>query len=327
MLEPGSTSSKKMKRLIELSMKKTFRTYEKALDSLLEIAGDLEYLAIEWQQPQVHMKQLLNEKSNSRRKISEDKLKCLKLAVRHDTSLLVFFDLWRELGQTVRELICSNYGSVPRSLRWMVETCIFWADMQLDDYTVHEWFEHFYSQKDKLTEEEFRRTFYAIYDVNEARLVERLAFREKYRRLAIGEILNNLSILKGDSKFSKAHLVKYALRTCYSEFSKYSHTTLPTLREIDMEPGELHMDFAFFQDYHYDKEEFETQIQNIYRTLDIIIAVIILVETDFFCYEAPHKFCESLGELGKEVARKIHGMKDNFPFTDELMRKCVSGRK
>ena len=82
MLEPGSTSSKKMTKLITRSMNKTLRQNEKTLDYLLEIAGDLEYLAIMWDDPQIHEKQLLDKRSTSTEKIPEVKLKCWRLAAR-----------------------------------------------------------------------------------------------------------------------------------------------------------------------------------------------------------------------------------------------------
>ena len=320
MLKLGVATSNKMKKLIALSMKQTLNENEKDIDSLLDIAGALEYLVIAWNDPDLHVKQFMDEKYNSIEEVPETSRRCLRLAIRHDTSQLVFFDLWRELGQAMRELMCSNYDSVPRSLRWMIEACVFWADMQLDDFTAREWFEHYYSQRDKLTEEEFNRVFFEIHSVNEGRLTERLTFKEKYRRLAVKEIIENLSILKNHSRrYNKGHLIRSALRTCYSEFSEYSHITLSTLKEIYMEPGELHWDFAFFQDFRYDKERFDIELKNIYTTLDLIMAVIILVETEFFCYETPHEFFECLGDMRNEVATKIEGLRNRLPFISNMI--------
>jgi hypothetical protein len=48
-------------------------------------------------------------------------------------SLLDMFpDLWEELGEAIRNLIISNYRSVCRSLRGIIESAVFCADMELD---------------------------------------------------------------------------------------------------------------------------------------------------------------------------------------------------
>jgi len=319
LVKPGEATASKMKKLIELHLKQTLDENEKDVDLLLDFAGALEYLVISWDDSQLHFKNLIGKKYDSIEEVPEQIQRCFFLALRHDTSLFIFFDLWRELGQAVRELICSDYDSVPRSLRWMIEACIFWADMQLDHYNAQEYFEYYCSQKDKVTEDEFLRVSNTIYSVNEARLAERLTFKEKYRRLAVKEIIQNLSILKNHSKgYDKGPRIGRELNKCYSRFSEYSHITLSTLKEIHKEPGELHFDFAFFQDFRYDKRRFEIELSNIYTALDLILAVILLVETQFFSYETPNLFFECLGDVKEGVANKIKQLSHRLPFLSDM---------
>lgn len=324
-LKPGQASSDKMRDLIDRCLNRTLKENGKRLDSLLEIAGSLEYLVIEWTTIDYHFKQITKLEGNSIEEIQKITRRCLRLALRHDTSHLIFFDLWRELGQAVRDLVCGNYDNVFRSLRWMLEACVFWADMQNDDLPAREWFELFIDQRDKVTEEEFKRVFSEIYAVNEARLMERLNLKEKYRRPSFNDVIESLPILKNHTKkdVDRPRLRK-VLRDSYMEFSKYSHITPLTVKEVYLEPGELHSDFAFYQDYQYDKERFDFALDSIYSTIDLIMAVMILVETDFIGYETTRVFLESLKDLTNDVATEAKRLGEYLPLIRSMIHKNLA---
>jgi len=318
-VKPGVVTADKMRELVVLSIKLTLDKNQRKIDSLLALAGALEYVAMSWSCPDLHIKQFLDKNHKSVEEIPEIQRRCIRLAARCDTSGLVFFDLWRELGQAVRELMCANYDSIPRSLRWMIEACVFWADMQLDGDSAKEMFEHFWSQRSKLTKREFDRVFIEIFRLDEERLAERLRFKEKYRGPSIGEIMNNLSVLKNRPGKYEGHRLRDSITAFYKESSGYAHATLSTFEEIQMEPGELHRDFAFFQDYRYDEERFEVEFRNICTAIDLVITIMILVETEFFGYGTPHEFFEHLGDIGNEVASKVQRLRDSFPFTNSII--------
>jgi hypothetical protein len=316
-----------MSKLIKLSLTNTLKENQKLLDDLLEFCGDLEYLVIEWNFPDNHIKQFFDGKFESIEKLPIIKKRCIELAFRHQTSELVFFDLWRELGEAVRELMCSNYDSVARSLRWMIEASVLWADMQLDDDTAQEYFEFYYSQKENLTNKEFKRAWTEVWAIDETRLSERLVFREKFRNIRLGDLLKNFRILRKPSKDMEIHELKQKLFNLYSDFSKYSHINWTTAKEIKMEPGELHSDFAFFQDYGYDRERFKIEIERIYTTLDVTFSIIVLVVANFFGYTTPcmlFECCkESMTYHGKEnwnaIKDRILQSKNHFPFMHSII--------
>jgi hypothetical protein len=289
------------------------------INTLLDIAAAFEYLVIEWSDATLHIERVTDKKYRSVRQAPKEVRWSLRLAGRHDKCELVFYDLWRELGQALRELLCANYDSVQRSLRWMIETCIFWADMQLDGPSVKDMFEDYCSQKGRLTSKEFKRAFSEIYSMNEARLEERLVFKEKFRGPSLGEIAGNLAILKTTPKY-KGHLLREELLKYYRAFSEYVHITLTTAKEVSLEPGTLHGDFAFFQDYRYDMDRFNAEIASMFRTVDMLIAVMILVQMEFYGYEGPIEFFESLKDVGRDFASKIEPARDAFPFTWEIVR-------
>jgi hypothetical protein len=321
-LKPRYASADRMGKLINLSVQNTLKENQKPLDDLLDFCGDLEYLVIEWASPDKHITQFFGGKYDSIEKLPKIQKRCIELAFREQTSMLIFFDLWRELGEAIRELMCSDYDSVARSLRWMIEACVLWADMQLDDVTAQGFFESYNSHREKLTDEEFKRLLSEIGTVNEARLVERLVFKEKFRNIRMGDLLKNLQNLKKPSKNMEIHEIREKIFSLYRDFSRYSHITLDTAKEIKMEPGELHFDFAFFQGYGYDKERFKTEIERIYGTLDLTFSIIVLVVANFYGYKTPGRLFESCKERmtyhgkekGKEIKDRILQSKNHFPF-------------
>jgi len=265
--------------------------YQKSLDEFLKFAGRFEYFAIEWLEPKIHYKVV---KGATRTKDSDlGARRAVALALQHDVSGLLFFDLWRELGQAVRSLLSCIYESVPRSLRWMIEATVFWAEMQLDASSAHDQFQWYYEQRDKINKKEYRRVWDQIHYTSSARFEERLLFREKYRRPGLGEVLNNLRFSKvkaeGDLDPTK---IKKTLRTLYSEFSQYSHVTLETVHELYY--GYLHGDFAFYQDYSFDQQASDRSLLNLWNTVDNLLALIILTEAEFLGYGTPKAFIQAV---------------------------------
>jgi hypothetical protein len=321
-IEPGVATVKKMKKMMERVISQSLGEpmNRQNLNSLLEIAAAFEVLTINWtiSASTLHIRRLTGERYKSIRQAPKAVRWSLELAKRHDTCHLAFFDLWRELGNALRELLSANYDGVPRSLRWMIETCTFWADMQIDQPSARELFENYYSQQDKLTRKEFKRASSEINSMNQVRLEERLIFKEKFRGLSFNDLIQNLAILKTTSGY-KGHVLKEALAKYHRAFSGYAHITLVTAKEISMEPGALHRDFAFFQDYRYDEERFSTEITSIFKTVDVLIAVMILVETEFYGYGGPTKFFEMLKSIGRDFTLKVKKVRDAFPFTWEIV--------
>jgi hypothetical protein len=58
--------------------------------------------------------------------------RALELANLENNLLNIFPDLWEELGETIRNLVARSYRSVFRSLRWLIESAIFWMYLELD---------------------------------------------------------------------------------------------------------------------------------------------------------------------------------------------------
>ncbi|OLD02729.1 MAG: hypothetical protein AUJ07_08135 [Crenarchaeota archaeon 13_1_40CM_3_53_5] len=316
--KPGVSSASKMQALMGKCARESMQHHGKELNEFLRFAGEFEYLAIKWHEPKIHYKVVVGDISFKGSDILAKR--AVDLALRHDASGLLVFDLWRELGQAVRSLLICNYESVPRSLRWMIEASAFWADMQLDAMSAHEWFEMYYKQRSKINENEYRRLFDEIYSTSSARFEERLFLKEKYRRPRLGEVLDNLklSIAKPANNLDPG-AIKRNLRKLYSEFSESSHVTLRTVRELYYEY--LHGDFAFYQDYIFDKEESDQSMRSMWMTLDSVLALIILTEAEFLGYETPRALVQALEDRNKKqpplVDKKV--LRQRLPLLSTLL--------
>jgi hypothetical protein len=79
-----------------------------------------------------HILQVSRGRYTSKRKLSDEAKRALELANEENTLLETTMNLWFELGEAFRNLIIGNYGSVHRSLRWIVESAVFWMYLQID---------------------------------------------------------------------------------------------------------------------------------------------------------------------------------------------------
>lgn len=91
------------------------------------------------------------------------------------------------------------------------------------------------------------------------------------------------------------------------------------MREAFPEAGELRIDFAFFQNYIYDKKDFDLQLHNIFMTLDLVLSVILLVEAQFYSYDTPRDFFEVLGDLNSDFSDKIKPLSKRFVLLNKML--------
>ncbi|MFZ0897111.1 MAG: hypothetical protein WAZ77_21635 [Candidatus Nitrosopolaris sp.] len=66
-------------------------------------------------------------------------LKLAQLGIHPITEICI--DLWTELGTAIRSLIIGNYSSVYGSLRWIIESMMFWTDIHSEKENFIELFE------------------------------------------------------------------------------------------------------------------------------------------------------------------------------------------
>ena len=217
---------------------------------------------------------------------------CVELACLENNITDIFFDLIREFGESIRNLIIGNYNSVPRSLRWIIESAIFWANMQDDNRNSTEAFYH-YCNYLPISKTRFQYLRSQVKEVNYQILVERLFLIDEWRK-SFRDILPKISVIKADSKFFKNvrnFSFEKKIGSLYHQFSSYEHITLQTLSEIN---HNLRSDFASYMNYRYDEESFLSLLRNIWDTLDLILSVLVLTFTRFYGYNNGKLFINRL---------------------------------
>lgn len=291
--------------------KQTLGKHSAKVNNILTAAARIEYFVYDTglRNAEAHVSAITQGKFSSLARMNTRHKNCVDLANTENTILNIFFDLWRELGETIRSLIIGNYISINRSLRWIIESVVFWADMQTDRGTATEAFNYFLTDTSLAKKKEYLFVYNYIKHRNRALLAERLSLKEKYRKPSFGEICNKLSSLNGDKK---RDLIKKELQKLYSDFSGFSHISTGSLPEFySLSEEGLRGDHA---SYHYfEKYLFDTAIGKCWQVIDLVASVIILALTDFYGYKTPRDFLRamatfhrySLSFLNKRLTRKL----------------------
>lgn len=140
-----------MLKLINRSSSLTVKKNAKDIDSILEIAGYIEiFIREESMNYEHHLLKITNGKITKFDNLPLGQQRAIDLARREFSINLIFFEVWEELGKAIRSLLSANYSGTNRSLRWIIESIVFWADMQLDGHTARENYYHYSSQSEKL---------------------------------------------------------------------------------------------------------------------------------------------------------------------------------
>ncbi|MGB6594528.1 MAG: hypothetical protein WA323_14355 [Candidatus Nitrosopolaris sp.] len=99
---------------------------------------------------------------------------------------MLFFSTCVE--SAIRSLIIGNYSSVSRSLRWIIDSAVFWTDMQSDYATASAIYEH-YSNSQPMDNREYSYLLRHTTDLNYELLEERLSLKDRWKKYTIGDIL------------------------------------------------------------------------------------------------------------------------------------------
>ncbi len=307
----------KMKRLVESSLRKTMEKEGDSLSKLLRVAGEFEYIGLSFDEADFHASEIIRHSKRRPRKRVDEAFSCAKLALAHQTSTLAFLDIWREFGQAVRELLIADYEGAYRSLRWMLETTAYWADMQSGYPTSTEFFEAYYDEWKGASREDFGDAVEDIRRVTKARFHERLIFKDRYRRLDLQEVLNNLIVLKGqDEKGVPRSSIRQNIRDAYSFFSAYSHFTGETLPMMGEDPPYGH---SFYEGGAYNRDSSKECLGKMWNVLDLLIILTLLVETHFLDYSSPHELLGRMGPFRLDTVIQDEQVSSLLPYTKVIV--------
>jgi len=252
-----------------------------------------------------HLSTVTRGKYLLRSKLPQKAQRALELANLENTLVDIFPDLWEELGEVIRNLVASNYRSVYRSLRWLIESAMFWMDIELDKKfnNAIDHFDNYYISMPKPHSYSFNQEYIIHY--NSDLLEERLRLKEKYERPSIGESAKRLEDFKISRKSNpqiksnedRITLINSAItkmgkqqKELYHEFSAFSHITIETLRRDWKSPQY----YPYSMDYGYNKAKFRSALENLWKVIDLVASIMLLVCSRFYGYQMPYKYLEAI---------------------------------
>jgi hypothetical protein len=268
------TISQRFYNLIDKSILETLKTRSKELEDLFETAKILEdYFLSELILTDAHISNITGGKFGSKFGLSLKYKQCIEMVYLENTVLDLILNLLSELGESLRSMLIGNYGSVSRSLRWIVEYTIFWVYMQNDrkESAKHR-FERYYEES--MTKRYFNYLSTQVFDINACKLEERLHFKEEYGRPTFDDMRKSLSMF--DNAPKEIQEIPEKIKKLYHEFSSMIHVSLNSLDQLRMSGR-----FPVFMDYYYEKETFDSTIEKIWKAIDLITAIIIMESSIF----------------------------------------------
>jgi hypothetical protein len=253
-----------------------------------------------------HLMNISGGKYLSKRKLSEKARHELELTNREYTLEEIIMNLWFELGEAIRNLLIGNYGSVHRSLRWILESAVFWTYLQIDtEQNAKEIFEEY-------LEESVDRKRYGylsehISDMNQIIFDEHLHIKEKFGKPSVKEMINSLESYKiKDDTTKDAQATNKTiggiiseLSYLYHEFSGMIHISLDALHET----ADIGEEYPYFMGYSYDSVKFNAALGKIWRVIDLMTSIFILTCSSFYGYNKPSDY---LAKLKKSYNDKRH---------------------
>lgn len=237
--------------LILSCMNQTLRNHDDELTSLI-IALDIidSFFQIEGDEYEAHYKKITWHKSKSKTSFQYKNryyLKLAQLGIHPITEICI--DLWTELGTAIRSLIIGNYSSVYGSLRWIIESMMFWTDIHSEKENFIELFEFFRKDEPRLSKNQFSKLYYHEFEMAHILPDEQLRLKEKFDRRHFEE-----ATLKAISVFRNYNVNKDVIETIsktlgslYKEFSALGHISSHSLEMI--EKRKRLEDYRFFLRY------------------------------------------------------------------------------
>lgn len=271
----------------------TFRAHGIDLDSLMKTTNVIEHFFIgEAMDIEPHISSVTDKKYSSKNDLSLRSKRCIDLVNLENTMLNIFPNLWEELGEAIRNLIISNYRSVYRSLRWIIESTVFWANMELNkkygDAKDH--FNNYYHNVSMSKENISFLSEYVIH-YNLDLINEHLHWKEKYGKPQFKETVNNLTKLTKDENVKRIiSKIRQEIESLYHDFSAFTHISIESYTRNWDNPDY----YPYSTDYVYTEEKFYSALEVIWKVIDLITSIMLLVCSRFYGYNLPHEYLEAM---------------------------------
>ena len=303
--KPDKFSEKMLKLMNNVEKCSLSKSNTVKLNNLMEAAAIIEPFSyiVRPDTVEIHYDKISSNQIKSIKKISKQQRKILELTINHYSINEISFDIWSELGAAIRSCIIGDHRSVIRSLRWILESMLFWVNFQVKQEDIATTIYNDYVQE-KFSEKEFLDLFNEIRITHRAKIEERVLMKEKYMKPSFGELVKDLEDLRYIDPKMIEH-IKNELREAYTSYSSLSHISINTLQEFYND--KLRSDYAFFQSYEYNKKSFSKVVANLWFCIDLFVSFFTLTSVHFFSYKTCREFVDaSTKYYGSHLFQKIY---------------------
>lgn len=314
---PGTVSSRRFLNSVYRCGQDTLNSNRKDLEVLTGTVSKLEIFAIESETADAHVFNISKGQIKSITAASRDQKRHMKLVERQYSLNVIFFDLCRELGEAIRSLIIENYSSVSRSLRWIIESAVFWTDMQCDYATASVTYED-YSNSQPMDNQEYSYLLRHTFDLNYVLLEERLSLKERWKKYTIRDILDHNVTLNAEHAYKKPkdHSLKKEIELAYKELSGFDHISPNSLQEIHKT---FRTDYAIYMGHEYDVTKYSFQFMNLWNVVDLVASIVVIAGTKYYEYPTTHDYLDKIQKYYKKES-------STKAFIDYIASKKVSDK-
>jgi hypothetical protein len=285
--------SKKTSKSMIGCLKRSLNKNGQEIEILIETVAKIELFMIESKNYEPHIDYISEGKFTSLKSLNINNKRYMILVNKGYLLSEFYFDILREIGEAIRSMLIGNYHSISRSLRWIIESSVFFADMQSDNIIANESYQYYIEEID-FTKQNFDYLRSHIYNSKSELISERLFLKVKWKKYNLEDMINN-KILSENIKFSKpkGYTLKENIKKLYNQFSGYEHISEESLSELYYT---LRTDYALFMNYRYDEDNFQLALEDLWQVIDIILSIAILGGCFFYGYSNTKEF---LGKIQK----------------------------
>lgn len=289
--------------LIETAKNSLNKTNKKQIEFLLDTTGIIKNLSFELGLLQNHVHQITEGKFSAYKEIKSKEYACLRIAVIGNRLDDFFNEAWHELGITLRSLVVGNYRNISRPLRWILECICMWAHTQLEQPTSKQVYKQFY--KMKLNKKDYLYQFNVMRETARTAFQQRILTKEKYDKPTFKEIVNSFAVLHEYQSKEIYSKFEDDFKKLYDETSGLIHISHTSLTEL-MTGETVYTSGSYYAEHFYHKKLFSYYLDQIWKVIDLVFTLVILVLLKFHEYKTPFEFFKAVMENEYQQFYDVH---------------------
>lgn len=244
-----------------------------------------------------HIEYLINQELANPESADSEFKEDLLLAIHNNRIFpVVFGHVRREFDGFVIDLLCGNYESGLRTLRWILETCIYATEYQSSEIKGSSYVEYVLDllregDTPVLVEDKIANDYYFMI----TKFYARIEVMEKYKPPEFKELLDKIPILKNDKDWHNKDpsvdrsILKNRIRKLYASLSRYSHYSK---KSSSSNPRRM-MLMGDITSTRFSLPMLGESYRLAIEVLDCILLLFFLLDTWFYGYDSFHAYVKA----------------------------------